>query len=56
MSCLAESIKQQDTKMQTLATQLTQEATLAVMQGCSVLNNSSIIENIFQVHAIIKKF
>ena len=31
MSCLIESIKQQDTKMQTLATQLTQVTTLAVM-------------------------
>ncbi len=31
MSCLIESIKQQDTKMQTLATQLTQETTVAVM-------------------------
>lgn len=31
MSCLIESIKQQDTKVQTRATQLTQETTIAVM-------------------------
>ena len=31
MSCLIESIKQQDTEMQTLAIQLTQELTLAIM-------------------------
>ncbi len=31
MSCLVESIKQQDTKIQTLVAQLTEEATLAVM-------------------------